>query len=97
MEPLLSLQPDWVDCSRVFGTCSGPQWTLEAFVECCRTELSDFGIGFCLIEPWGMPTAFFDGMIAPNDAAHKAEYNSFATLPAKFNRGLTGMLDLKAR
>ena len=44
-----------------------------------------------------MPTAFFDGMIAPNDAAHKAEYNSFATLPAKFNRGLTGMLDLRAR
>ena len=50
-----------------YGTYSASKWALEAMVECYRTELSGFGIESCIIEPGAMPTAFFDGMVMPQD------------------------------
>lgn len=76
-----------------FGTYSASKWALEAVVECYRTELSGFGIESCLIEPGAMPTAFFDGMIAPDDPAREAEYGEFAAVPAMSAAGLAQMLD----
>ncbi|WP_439156358.1 SDR family NAD(P)-dependent oxidoreductase [Yoonia sp.] len=76
-----------------YGTYSASKWALEAIVECYRTELSGFGIESCIIEPGAMPTAFFDGLIAPNDAAREAEYGDFATVPAMSNAGLAQMLE----
>lgn len=70
-----------------YGTYSASKWALEAIVECYRTELSGFGIESCLIEPGAMPTAFFEGLILPNDPAREAEYGDFAAVPAMSNAG----------
>jgi NAD(P)-dependent dehydrogenase (short-subunit alcohol dehydrogenase family) len=75
-----------------YGTYSASKWALEAIVECYRTELSGFGIEACIIEPGAMPTAFFDGMVTPNDSAREAEYGEFAAGPAISNAGLAVML-----
>ena len=76
-----------------YGTYSASKWALEAIVECYRTELSGFGIESCLIEPGAMPTAFFDGLIAPHDAVREAEYGDFAAVPDMSNAGLALMLE----
>lgn len=75
-----------------YGTYSASKWALEAIVECYRTELSSFGIESCIIEPGAMPTAFFDGMVTPNDATREVEYGEFAAVPAMSNAGLAEML-----
>jgi NAD(P)-dependent dehydrogenase (short-subunit alcohol dehydrogenase family) len=75
-----------------YGTYSASKWALEAIVECYRTELSGFGIESCIIEPGAMPTAFFDGMIAPRDAEREAQYGEFAQVPAMAAAGLAQML-----
>ncbi|SDE81449.1 NADP-dependent 3-hydroxy acid dehydrogenase YdfG [Celeribacter baekdonensis] len=76
-----------------YGTYSASKWALEAIVECYRTELSGFGIESCIIEPGAMPTAFFDGLIVPNDAAREAEYGEFAAVPSLSNAGLARLLE----
>ena len=76
-----------------YGTYSASKWALEAIVECYRTELSGFGIESCIIEPGAMPTAFFDGMVAPSDPDREAEYGEFAQVPAMSATGLAQMLD----
>ena len=75
-----------------YGTYSASKWALEAIVECFRTELSGFGIESCIIEPEAMPTAFFDGMVTPNDPTREAEYGDFAAVPAMSNAALAEML-----
>lgn len=76
-----------------YGTYSASKWALEAIAECYRTELSGFGVESCVIEPGAMPTAFFDGMIAPADPAREAEYGEFAAVPAMSAAGLAQMLE----
>ncbi|WP_299851837.1 SDR family oxidoreductase [uncultured Roseovarius sp.] len=76
-----------------YGTYSASKWALEAIVECYRTELSGFGIESCIIEPGAMPTAFFDGMVAPNDPEREAQYGEFAAVPAMSAAGLAQMLE----
>jgi NAD(P)-dependent dehydrogenase (short-subunit alcohol dehydrogenase family) len=76
-----------------YGTYSASKWALEAIVECYRTELSGFGIESCIIEPGAMPTAFFDGMVAPNDPDREAGYGDFAQAPGMSQAGLAQMLD----
>ena len=75
-----------------YGTYSASKWALEAIVECYRTELSGFGIESCIIEPGAMPTAFFDGMVTPQDPAREAGYGDFAAVPALSAQGLAQML-----
>ena len=76
-----------------YGTYSASKWALEAIVECYRTELSGFGIESCIIEPGAMPTAFFDGMVAPNNPNREAAYGEFAAVPAMSAAGLAQILD----
>ncbi|WP_425098593.1 SDR family NAD(P)-dependent oxidoreductase [Tropicibacter sp. S64] len=76
-----------------YGTYSASKWALEAIVECYRTELSGFGIESCIIEPGAMPTAFFDGMVAPNDPEREAGYGDFTAVPALSAQGLAQMLE----
>jgi NAD(P)-dependent dehydrogenase (short-subunit alcohol dehydrogenase family) len=76
-----------------YGTYSASKWALEAIVECYRTELSGFGIESCIIEPGAMPTAFFDGMVAPNDPDRETGYGDFAQAPGMSQAGLAQMLD----
>lgn len=76
-----------------YGTYCASKWALEAIVECYRTELSSFNIESCIIEPGAMPTAFFDGMVTPQDPAREAEYGDFAAGPALSAQGLAQMLE----
>ena len=76
-----------------YGTYSASKWALEAIVECYRTELSGFEIESCIIEPGAMPTAFFDGMVAPKDPDREAQYGEFAVVPAMSAAGLAQMLE----
>ncbi len=76
-----------------YGTYSASKWALEAIVECYRTELSGFGIESCIIEPGAMPTAFFDGMVAPKDPEREAQFGAFASVPAMSAAGLAQMLE----
>lgn len=76
-----------------YGTYCASKWALEAMVECYRTELSGFGIEACIIEPGAMPTAFFDGMVTPDDPARETEYGDFAAVPAMSAHGLAQMLE----
>jgi NAD(P)-dependent dehydrogenase (short-subunit alcohol dehydrogenase family) len=75
-----------------YGTYSASKWALEAIVECYRTELSGFGIESCIIEPGAMPTAFFDGLVTPDDPQREAGYGDFAQVPAMSAAGLAQML-----
>ena len=76
-----------------YGTYSASKWALEAIVECYRTELSGFGIETCIIEPGAMPTAFFDGMVAPKDPDREAQYGEFAAVPTMSAASLAQMLE----
>ena len=76
-----------------YGTYCASKWALEAMVECYRTELSVFGIESCIIEPGAMPTAFFDGMVRPDDPTREAQYGDFAAVPARSAQGLAQMLE----
>lgn len=76
-----------------YGTYSASKWALEAIVECYRTELSGFGIESCIIEPGAMPTAFFNGMVTPDDPIREAQYGDFAAVPAMSAQGLAQMLE----
>ena len=76
-----------------YGTYSASKWALEAIVECYRTELSGFGIESCIIEPGAMPTAFFDGLVTPNDPGREAGYGDFAQVPAMSAAGLAQILE----
>lgn len=76
-----------------YGTYCASKWALEAMVECYRTELSVFGIESCIIEPGAMPTAFFDGMVRPDDPTREAQYGDFAAVPAMSAQGLAQMLE----
>ena len=71
-----------------YGTYCASKWALEALVESYRAELSGFGIESCIVEPGAMPTAFFDGLLQPNDVDRKAEYGAFATVPEQSNDGI---------
>ena len=75
-----------------YGTYSASKWALEAIVECYRTELSGFGIESCLIEPGAMPTAFFDGMVTPEDPEREAGYGDLAKAAAMSAAGLAELL-----
>lgn len=75
-----------------YGTYCASKWALEAMVECYRTELSGFGVESCIIEPGAMPTAFFDGLISPQDPQRAAQYGAFADVPQMSNAGLAQAL-----
>lgn len=76
-----------------YGTYSASKWALEAIAECYRAELSGFGIESCIIEPGAMPTAFFEGMVTPEDPSRETQYGEFAQVPGLSARGLAQMLE----
>jgi NAD(P)-dependent dehydrogenase (short-subunit alcohol dehydrogenase family) len=50
-----------------YGPYNASKWALEALTENYRTELSQFGIEFCLVEPGGYLTTFIDNVVRPTD------------------------------
>lgn len=65
-----------------YGPYNASKWALEALVENYRTELSQFGVEVCLVEPGGYPTSFIDNLIKPSDAARAASYGEMQHAPA---------------
>ena len=57
-----------------YGPYNASKWALEAMSENYRTELSQFGIDVCLVEPGGYPTTFMDRLIRPEDNSRDAAY-----------------------
>src|SRR5258708_19872690 len=50
-----------------YGPYNASKWALEALTENYRTELSQFGIEFCLVEPAGHLTTFLNNLAKPTD------------------------------
>jgi len=65
-----------------YGPYNSSKWALEALAENYRTELSDFGIDSCLVEPGGFPTSFIDRLMKPDDLSRDADYGDMAQAPA---------------
>ncbi len=70
-----------------YGPYNASKWALEALTENYRTELSQFGIDFGLVEPGGFPTAFMDRLITPSDESRNAYYGEFAHAPKQAFEG----------
>ncbi len=55
-----------------YGPYNASKWALEAMAENYRTELSQFGVEVCLVEPGGYPTSLIDNLLEPSDTARAA-------------------------
>lgn len=70
-----------------YGPYNASKWALEALTENYRTELSQFGIDFGLVEPGGFPTAFMDRLILPSDHSRDEFYGDFINAPKQAQEG----------
>jgi NAD(P)-dependent dehydrogenase (short-subunit alcohol dehydrogenase family) len=64
-----------------YGPYNASKWALEALTENYRTELSQFGIDFGMVEPGGFPTSIMDNRVSPSDNSVNANYGDFAHVP----------------
>ncbi|TQV74793.1 SDR family oxidoreductase [Aliikangiella marina] len=70
-----------------YGPYNASKWALEALTENYRTELSQFGIDFGLVEPGGFPTSFMDRLIRPSDNSRDELYGDFIHAPQQSQEG----------
>jgi NAD(P)-dependent dehydrogenase (short-subunit alcohol dehydrogenase family) len=71
-----------------YGPYNASKWALEAMAENYRTELSQFGVEVCLVEPGGYPTSFIDNLLEPSDTARAATCGYMQYAPAAALRNL---------
>ncbi|NAS13965.1 SDR family oxidoreductase [Poritiphilus flavus] len=64
-----------------YGIYNASKWALEAIAENYRTELSQFGIECCIVEPGGYPTTFMDNLKKPSDSSRVEAYGEFMNAP----------------
>jgi NAD(P)-dependent dehydrogenase (short-subunit alcohol dehydrogenase family) len=76
-----------------WGVYSASKWALEALAETYRIELSKYGIDSCIIEPGAYPTAFFEGLMEPNDQRCTLSYGSFVDEAKTFFTDFANALD----
>lgn len=76
-----------------YGAYCASKYALESLAEGYRYELSAFGIESCIVEPGGMPTAFLDGMLRPDDPERAATYGEMAQVPEAALKGYTEFLN----
>lgn len=67
-----------------YGPYNASKWALEALSENYRTELSQFGIEVCILEPGGFPTTFMDRLIKPKDTSRDKSYEAIEPGPQLF-------------
>ncbi len=75
-----------------YGPYNSSKWAVEALAENYRTELSEFGIESCIIEPGGYPTSFIDNLLRPSDKSRNAEIGKLADLPEQFLKNFESAL-----
>jgi NAD(P)-dependent dehydrogenase (short-subunit alcohol dehydrogenase family) len=76
-----------------YGVYCASKYALESLAEGYRYELAGFGIESCIIEPGGMPTAFLDGMLRPNDPERASGYGEMAQVPEAALKGYVEFLN----
>jgi len=76
-----------------YGVYCASKYALESLAEGYRYELAAFGIESCIIEPGGMPTAFLDDMLRPNDPERAATYGDMAQVPEAALKGYVEFLN----
>lgn len=63
------------------GPYNASKWALEALAESYKTELLQFGIECCIIEPGGYPTGFMENQMKPSDNSRNAGYGESMNAP----------------
>jgi NAD(P)-dependent dehydrogenase (short-subunit alcohol dehydrogenase family) len=61
-----------------YGPYNASKWALEAMAENYRTELSNFGVDCCIVEPGGHHTGFQENLFKPSDPDRETAYGKFA-------------------
>lgn len=75
-----------------YGPYNATKWALEAMMENYRSELSNFGIESCLVEPGGFPTDFFGKLITPSDTSRDKSYGELVNGPKALFEAFEGAL-----
>jgi NAD(P)-dependent dehydrogenase (short-subunit alcohol dehydrogenase family) len=76
-----------------YGPYNASKWALEALAENYRSELSQFGVESCIIEPGGYPTTFMTNLMKPSDRSRDAEYGEMARAPETTLQGFHQLLE----
>jgi NAD(P)-dependent dehydrogenase (short-subunit alcohol dehydrogenase family) len=63
------------------GPYSPSKWAAEALAESYRTEVSNFGIETCILEPGAFPTHFIGSLFQPSEKERSADYGAIKDLP----------------
>ena len=67
-----------------YGPYNASKWAVEALTENYRTELSQCGVEFCIVEPGGYPTSFIDNLVRPSDKGRAQGYGEMANMAEGF-------------
>jgi NAD(P)-dependent dehydrogenase (short-subunit alcohol dehydrogenase family) len=70
-----------------YGPYNASKWALEGLTENYRTELSQFGVEVCLVEPGGYPTTFIDNLVRPSDRDRSKDYGPMGEMAESFLKG----------
>jgi len=60
------------------------KWAAEALAESYRTEVSNFGIESCILEPGAFPTKFIGSLLPPSEMERTLDYGPIKDLPESF-------------
>jgi NAD(P)-dependent dehydrogenase (short-subunit alcohol dehydrogenase family) len=70
-----------------YGPYNATKWALEGLTENYRTEVSQFGVEVCIVEPGGYPTTFIDNLVRASDKERAKEYGPMADMAEGFLKG----------
>ncbi|MGZ3888165.1 MAG: SDR family oxidoreductase [Flavisolibacter sp.] len=75
-----------------YGPYNATKWAVEALSENSRSELSQFGIETCIVEPGGYPTTFMTNLMTPSDDSRNEGYGNFVNAPKASFEGFEAAL-----
>ncbi|RZM10307.1 MAG: SDR family NAD(P)-dependent oxidoreductase, partial [Pedobacter sp.] len=69
------------------------KWAAEALAESYRTEVSNFGIESCILEPGAFPTKFIGSLLQPSEKERTLDYGAIKDLPDSFLASLESVFE----
>ncbi|MDF7814231.1 SDR family NAD(P)-dependent oxidoreductase [Hymenobacter sp. YC55] len=75
------------------GPYSPSKWAAEALAESYRTEVSNFGIESCIVEPGAFPTQFIGSLLQPSEKERSADYGPVKDLPDALLASIKGVFE----